>query len=63
MNLIEYWGEQVILTDVDGTVFEGFCSSYTPAEDNPDEKESIDLKIKGQIYTFFKDEIETIKKL
>ena len=44
MNLRLYEGKNVILTDIDGEVFEGYASDYIFAEDNvPKEVEALVL--------------------
>lgn len=63
MNLEKYWGKKVKIKDIDGKEWIGFVSGFTDKNNNPEEKDSIDLKIDYSIYEIFEDEIKSIKTI
>ena len=61
MNLENYWGKKVKIKDIDNKEWVGFVSGFTDKNNNPEEKDSIDLKVDYSIYEIFEDEIKSIK--
>ena len=43
INLLDYYGKNVIVEDIDGILYTGLVDGYTSAEDNDDGEESIDI--------------------
>ena len=57
-------GKKIKVTLNDGTVYEGVCFGWTPAVDDPDDRENIDIVVsKNDLYECYKDEIENIDVL
>ena len=48
MNLSQYLGKRIRLTDIDGDVTEGKCVCVTPAQDNDPEIASLDLQTESK---------------
>lgn len=44
MNLSQYLGKRIRVTDAEGDVTEGKCVAFTPAADNDPEVDAIDLE-------------------
>lgn len=63
INLEKYRGKKVKIKDIDGKEWIGFVSGFTDKNNNPEEKDSIDLKINYNIYEIFEDEIKSIKTI
>ncbi len=62
MDLENYWGKKVRIKDIDNKELVGFVSGSTDKNNNPEEKNSIDLlKVEYSIYEIFEDEIKSIK--
>lgn len=64
MELWEYAGKRIRLTDIDGQVFEGDCTDYTPADENESEKASIGIQTEpgaGFAYELYENEIKSIE--
>lgn len=61
MNLENYWGKKVKIKDIDKKEWVGFVSGFTDKNNNPEGKDSIDLKVDYSIYEIFEDEIKSIK--
>lgn len=64
MQLSEYVGKQVRLVDIDGEVFEGRCSDYSPPYDNDLEFASIGIVTRegaGFSYELYENEIKSIE--
>ena len=60
MNLYNYVDKKIKVTLSDGEILIGKCLDYTKAIENDPEIDSIDLKIKKDIYEIFENEIESI---
>ena len=45
VHLIDYWGKTIRLLDVDDEEWIGFVEGYTDANNNPEEEESIDVRV------------------
>ena len=43
MNLFDYFCENVVLQDCDGTVWHGYVDTFIPAIDSEDEEDEISL--------------------
>lgn len=63
MNLEKYWGKKVKIKDIDNKEWVGFVSGFTDKNNNPEEKDSIDLKANYSVYEIFEDEIKSIKTI
>lgn len=62
-NLRKYWGKSVRLLDVDDDEWIGFVEGYTDSNNNPEEEESIDIRVDNSLIVFFPDEIKSIEIL
>lgn len=62
-NLRKYWGKSVKLLDIDDDEWIGFVEGYTDSNNNPEEEESIDLRVDNSLIIFFPDEIKSIEIL
>lgn len=62
-NLRKYWGKSVKLLDIDDDEWIGFVEGYTDSNNNPEEEESIDLRVDNSLIMFFPDEIKSIEIL
>jgi hypothetical protein len=63
MNLREYVGKRIRLTDIDDQVFEGDCTDYTQPLDNDPEIASIGIVTEpgaGYSYELYENEIKSI---
>lgn len=60
MNLYDYVNKKVKVTLIEGDILIGKCLDYTKAIENDPEIDSIDLKVKKDIYEIFENEIEYI---
>jgi len=61
-------GKKMRVTLKDGTVYEGVCDGWTPAVDDPEDRENIDINPNpdlpcGEAFCCYKDEIENIEVL
>jgi small nuclear ribonucleoprotein (snRNP)-like protein len=61
MNLKEYIDKKIKITLNDGQILIGDCIEYTNAIENDPEVDSIDVKIKKDIYEIYIDEIKEIE--
>ncbi len=61
MNLKEYIDKKIKITLNDGQILVGDCIEYTNAIENDPEVDSIDIKIKKDIYEIYVDEIKEIE--
>jgi len=61
IKLYEYVDKKVKVTLLEGDIIIGKCIDYTKAIDNDPEVDSIDLKIKKDIYELYENEIESIE--
>lgn len=62
-NLRKYWGKSVKLLDIDNDEWIGFVEGYTDCNNNPEEEESIDIRVDNSLIVFFPDEIKSIEIL
>jgi len=62
-NLRKYWGKNVSLLDIDDDEWIGFVEGYTDSNNNPEEEESIDIRVDNSLIVFFPDEIKSIEIL
>ena len=62
-NLRKYWGKNVSLLDIDDDEWIGFVEGYTDSNNNPEEEESIDIRVDNSLIMFFPDEIKSIEVL
>lgn len=62
-NLRKYWGKNVSLLDIDDDEWTGFVEGYTDSNNNPEEEESIDIRVDNSLIVFFPDEIKSIEIL
>ena len=62
-NLRRYWGKSVRLLDIDDDEWTGFVVGYTDSNNNPEEEESIDIRVDNSLIMFFPDEIKSIEVL
>lgn len=62
-NLRQYWGKSVKLLDIDDDEWIGFVEGYTDSNNNPEEEESIDIRVDNSLIIFFPDEIKSIEIL
>lgn len=63
VHLIDYWGKTIRLLDVDDGEWIGFVEGYTDANNNPEEEESIDVRVGNHLILFFPAEIKSIEVL
>ena len=57
-------GKKLRVTLNDGTWYEGVCKCWTPAVDDPDDRENIDIEIfKNNLIECYGDEIASIESL
>lgn len=61
IKLYEYVDMKIKVTLVEGDIIIGKCIDYTKAVNNDPEIDSIDLKIKKDIYELYENEIESIE--
>lgn len=61
MNLNEYVDKKIKITLNDGQILIGQCIEYTNEIENDPEIDSIDVKIKKDIYEIYKNEIKEIE--
>lgn len=61
IKLYEYVDKKIKVTLVEGDIIIGKCIDYTKAVNNDPEIDSIDLKIKKDIYELYENEIESIE--
>ena len=62
-NLKKYWGKNIRLIDIDNGEWRGFVEGYTDSNNNPEEEESIDVRIGHSLYIFFPCDIKDIEIL
>lgn len=62
-NLRKYWGKNVSLLDIDDDEWIGFVEGYADSNNNPEEEESIDIRVDNSLIVFFPDEIKSIEIL
>lgn len=63
MKLYDYCGKKLRISLSDGNIIEGKCIEYTKAIENDPEIDSIDVKVKKEIYEIYENEIEKIEIL
>ncbi|AKA68539.1 hypothetical protein [Clostridium scatologenes] len=61
MNLRNCVGKKIKITTIEGEVFEGKCTDFTPALDNEPEVDSIGLKTTTLSYEVYENEIKSIE--
>ena len=64
MNLYEFWGKRVKITDTDGKIFIGYAAYYTSALDDPDGVGYLSLEPDGRediLIDFTENEITNIE--
>ncbi len=62
MKLSEYFGKDVFITDVDGSNWQGYVVTYTPAIDSDVGEDEIAVRTDAGLIGFCSSEIETIQK-
>lgn len=61
MKLYEYVDKMIKVTLLEGDTLTGKCMDYTKAIENDPEIDSIDLKVKKEIYEIYENEIKSIE--
>ena len=61
MKLYEYVDKMIKVTLLDDDTLTGKCMDYTKAIENDPEIDSIDLKVKKEIYEIYENEIKSIE--
>lgn len=62
-SLRKYWGKRIKLVDIENGERIGFVEGYTDSNNNPEEEESIDIRVGNSLFIFFPDEIKSIEIL
>ena len=61
MNLFDYFCENVVLQDCDGTVWHGYAAYYTPAIDSEDGEDELAVRTERGLVGFRESEIRSIR--
>lgn len=61
MDLKEYVGKRIRVTDIDGQIFEGKCTDYAQPADNDPEIASIAIETEVLTYELYENEIKNIE--
>ena len=61
MSLYDYFCENVVLQDCDGTVWHGYAAYYTPAIDSEDGEDELAVRTERGLVGFRESEILSIR--